>query len=321
MAASQRPVRRAAQRGAEADTSAAGVAAARAVRHPLVFTGAGLSVAAGMSAFSTPGGLYDRARRRYALPDGIRLFTHSFYLRRRADALAFLAEVWDEARLARPTPAHALLGRLAAAGRLAAHVTLNIDGLVRQAGGEAVELHGCVLEAVCPACRSVSLVSPSLAAAWRARADAGTACVACAAPLRPRVMLYDDAEAALVTPDEDFQRCVLAPAAAADAVFWIGISFTQSASVELFRSVRRALARAGRGEAAHFVVNPDADAAFNLLSALSGCEQLTLHAVQMRAEEFLTSAFELSDDAAGQASACEPSREAEGALPARAAAD
>ena len=35
--------------------------------------------------FSTRNGLYDRARKKFKIQDGIKLFTYSFYKQRRAD--------------------------------------------------------------------------------------------------------------------------------------------------------------------------------------------------------------------------------------------
>ena len=59
-----------------------------------------LSVATGMSMFSTRNGLYDRARRRFKIQDGIKLFTYSFYKQRReevqvrATLLSTLCDCW-----------------------------------------------------------------------------------------------------------------------------------------------------------------------------------------------------------------------------------
>lgn len=42
---------------------------------------------AGMSTFSTKGGLYERAQRRYGVTDGKKLFTYSFFEKQRLQAL------------------------------------------------------------------------------------------------------------------------------------------------------------------------------------------------------------------------------------------
>lgn len=41
----------------------------------------------GMSTFSTRGGLYERAQKRFAVADGKRLFTYSFYEKRKLETL------------------------------------------------------------------------------------------------------------------------------------------------------------------------------------------------------------------------------------------
>lgn len=46
-----------------------------------------LCLAAGMSTFSTRGGLYERAQKRFGLADGKRLFTYAFFEKRRLEAL------------------------------------------------------------------------------------------------------------------------------------------------------------------------------------------------------------------------------------------
>ena len=41
----------------------------------------------GMSTFSTKGGLYERAQKRYGVADGKKLFTYSFFEKQRLQAL------------------------------------------------------------------------------------------------------------------------------------------------------------------------------------------------------------------------------------------
>ena len=53
----------------------------------------------GMSTFSTKGGLYERAQRRYGVSDGKKLFTYSFFEKQRLPAL-----VWACASVLAPTP-------------------------------------------------------------------------------------------------------------------------------------------------------------------------------------------------------------------------
>lgn len=99
----------------------------------------------GMSTFSTAGGLYERAQKRFRVADGKSLFTYAFYARNPASAQAFLAEIHDEAVLATPAPGHYALALLSSLGSLSRHYTLNIDGLAQRAAaafdGEADVWH------------------------------------------------------------------------------------------------------------------------------------------------------------------------------------
>lgn len=54
---------------------------------------------AGMSMFSTKGGLYERARKKFKISDGIKLFSYPFYKQRRLDvqARACHVAVWTSA--------------------------------------------------------------------------------------------------------------------------------------------------------------------------------------------------------------------------------
>ncbi|KAK3262034.1 hypothetical protein CYMTET_29091 [Cymbomonas tetramitiformis] len=141
----------------------------------VVFSGSGISVASGMSTFSDPGGLYERARRKYSLTDGCRLFHYTFFSKRRSEAQNFLSGVWSEAIKAKPTSSHKALATLGEQGRLVRvslarsrpvtrHYTMNIDGLHTLIGprwepsnpsGLTVEMHGNVNEAVCEDCETV----------------------------------------------------------------------------------------------------------------------------------------------------------------------
>jgi hypothetical protein len=47
-----------------------------------------------MSTFSTRGGLYERAAKKYKLSDGKMLFTYMFFDRQRPEAQAFFADIY-----------------------------------------------------------------------------------------------------------------------------------------------------------------------------------------------------------------------------------
>ena len=107
------------------------------------------------------GGLYEKARKKYGLHDGMRLFHYSFFQKRRADCQvlgspraspyllsaaiplltrccshtqAFLTGVWAETVQAKPTLSHQAVVTLARQGRLLRHYTMNIDGLHSEVG-------------------------------------------------------------------------------------------------------------------------------------------------------------------------------------------
>ncbi len=50
-----------------------------------------------MSTFSTQGGLYERAQKKYKLNDGKMLFTYAFFDRQRPEAQAFFADIYRSA--------------------------------------------------------------------------------------------------------------------------------------------------------------------------------------------------------------------------------
>jgi NAD-dependent SIR2 family protein deacetylase len=192
----------------------------------LAFTGSGISVAAGLSAFSTAGGLYEKARKRYKLKEGKDLFTWPFYAKRPEDCNSFLADVASELKGKQPTQTHRALFRLAEQGRLVRHYTMNIDGLTTKAGlkswspppppgsggaagteGSTIELHGTCEEVVCKGGHRAP-ANAKVRSALQARKRPTCDCEGCDAELRWRVMLYDDKEGDLVTDS----GCVLVPA-------------------------------------------------------------------------------------------------------------
>lgn len=109
----------------------------------IVMAGAGLSTAAGIPDFRTPGtGLYYQLEK-YELPDPQAVFDID-YFRTRPEPFHMLArEMWP-GKFA-PTDAHAFIRLLADEGKLLRCYTQNIDGLERLAGvppDKLVECHG-----------------------------------------------------------------------------------------------------------------------------------------------------------------------------------
>eukprot|EP00798_Chlamydomonas_sp_ICE-L_P014139 gene14139-20102_t len=224
----------------------------------VVFTGSGISATSGMSMFSTRNGLYERAKKRFKISDGIKLFTYSFYKQRRADVQAFFAQIYSEAQGSKAAPGHHALAGIHEIQRIKRHYTLNIDGLAEVVGldtwhherhpaGVTVEMHGNIRQLVCPSCHAVEDL----------------------------VMLYDDDQGACITPEHVFE-VLEEDLEEADLVLWVGISFEQSASVEYFRRVRHILGLNGRLHIKQAIINPSDDAYFNLMSSCCNTDELEL---------------------------------------------
>ncbi|CAL5224232.1 g6884 [Coccomyxa viridis] len=261
----------------------------------LIFTGSGLSATSGMSTFSTRGGLYERAQKRFAVQDGKKLFTFAFFEKQRLEAMAFFADIYAEAKRAKPSLGHRALASVAAQGKLQRHYTLNIDGLAQAVGlstwhpvkkptGQTLEMHGSIREMVCPECGHVTDLTAQLLRAVRAKT--ALPCPKCReANLRMRIMLYDDGEADVITPDDVFD-VLEEDVRDADMILWVGISFQQSASTAYFRRVRGYLQEAGRLQTCkQAVINLSEDCLWNLLSSCSNVDNLNVMEVLASADE------------------------------------
>mmetsp|Transcript_5275 Transcript_5275/g.14718 ORF Transcript_5275/g.14718 Transcript_5275/m.14718 type:complete len:358 (+) Transcript_5275:163-1236(+) len=290
---------------------------ARRCNKLVVFSGSGLSATSGMSTFTTPGGLYDRARKRFKLSDGKKLFNYSFFQKRRLDCMAFLADIYHEAMHATPSEGHKALSRLWATGRLQRHYTLNIDGLCeavgmdtwqpmpcvkdgeedmeypRGAAASTVEMHGNIRQMVCTECRCWAFMDNSKSR--QVQRKRVVPCHNCGKGpgLRPRVMLYDDDEGDAITP-EDVWDIMKEDILAADMILWVGISFEQSASTAYFRKVRTFLMEGGRaGEVKQVILNPSEDAHWNVVSACSNTDDLKIVEVLSTGDQILPALVEL----------------------------
>jgi len=250
-----------------------------------VFTGSGISVPAGLSTFSDAGGLYERARKRHKLRDGMDLFKYSFYNKNPAACNSFMAQIAAEIRGAKPTDTHRALAKLEASGRLRRHVTMNIDGLAHDAGmstwspdchqGTTLELHGTAREVVCTGCGHRATASKAVTK--QLKDTMPVICESCGGgPVRWRVLLYgepDDEQSMVVDPGS--LQLVEADAVQVDLIVWAGISFEQSATTEYFKLVQRALVQAHRNTPMA-IINPAPEALFNIQSSVFNVEGLDL---------------------------------------------
>ena len=120
-------------------------------RNVIVMSGAGISVAAGIPDFRSPGmGLYDNLQR-YDLPEPEAIFDRCYFAQR-PDAFYSLAkDIWPGERF-RPTLTHHFIALLHEKGLLRRNYTQNIDSLELAAGlpKEAlVQAHGSFQSATC----------------------------------------------------------------------------------------------------------------------------------------------------------------------------
>mmetsp|Transcript_20182 Transcript_20182/g.47045 ORF Transcript_20182/g.47045 Transcript_20182/m.47045 type:complete len:358 (-) Transcript_20182:15-1088(-) len=125
-------------------------------KHIVFCVGAGISVAAGIPDFRSPGtGLYDNLEK-YKLPHPEAIFDLD-YFEERPEAFCTLArELWPGQGHIKPTTSHHFMRLLQDRGILARVYTQNIDTLEREAGVDEkllVEAHGSFHEASCIRCR------------------------------------------------------------------------------------------------------------------------------------------------------------------------
>jgi len=104
-------------------------------KHVVAFTGAGISVDAGIPAFRGGQGLWEKY-------DPMEYAEIDAFHRNPEKVWAMLREMGDVILRAEPTPAHKALGAMEAAGLLDAVITQNVDGLHQMAGNSnVIEYH------------------------------------------------------------------------------------------------------------------------------------------------------------------------------------
>jgi NAD-dependent deacetylase len=154
-----------------------------AYREIVVLTGAGVSVASGLPTYRGTGGLWKSAN--------VESFATAAAIQSAPERVwGFFADIRSQIGAASPNAAHRALAaaeaRLNASQRLTI-LTQNVDGLHQRAGSKrVVELHGTLARSHCTRCDF------SRAEELRA-AIPGPECPNCGAPLRPSVVLFDEA--------------------------------------------------------------------------------------------------------------------------------
>ena len=157
-------------------------AAIDAAKSVVFFGGAGVSTASGIPDFRSEDGLYHQ---HFKYPPE-EMLSHHFYA-------SHTEEFYDFYRTrmialdAKPNQAHYKLAELERAGKLAAVITQNIDGLHQMAGSKNVlELHGSVHRNICQRCGSVQ------SAEWIMGTTGVPRCPECGGPIKPDVVLYEE---------------------------------------------------------------------------------------------------------------------------------
>jgi NAD-dependent deacetylase len=149
-------------------------------RRTVVLTGAGMSTESGVPDYRSASGLWTRHRRfeELASVQALERWPDEFlaFYRARLRALAGV----------RPNDGHARLARWQRAGRIAALVTQNVDGLHEEAGSDPViRLHGTLRRCRCAACGAEAPGEALLD-------DEGARCRGCGGRMRPSVVLFGE---------------------------------------------------------------------------------------------------------------------------------
>ncbi len=163
----------------------------------VVLTGAGISVASGISPFRGPGGLWEKY-------DPEEVANIENFRRNPRSSWVMLKEVLEVVEKALPNPAHLSLAGMEKKGFVSSVITQNIDGLHQKAGNKTViEYHGNTTRLICLGCGSLF---PSR------EIDLGSLppyCPACGGVLKPDAVFFGEPipKAALLRAHAEAQQC------------------------------------------------------------------------------------------------------------------
>lgn len=145
------------------------------------FGGAGVSTESGIPDFRSVDGLYNQ---KYDYPPET-ILSHTFYLQKTEEFYRFYRDKML-CLSAKPNKAHLKLAELERAGKLAAVITQNIDGLHQAAGSKVVwELHGSVLRNYCTSCHKFYDAQYILQSTGVPKCECGQI-------IKPDVVLYEE---------------------------------------------------------------------------------------------------------------------------------
>lgn len=152
------------------------------------FGGAGVSTESGIPDFRSVDGLYNQ---KYDYPPET-ILSHTFFRHRTEEFFRFY---WDKMIYegAEPNKTHLALAGLERAGKLAAVVTQNIDGLHQKAGSRKVlELHGSILRNYCMKCGQFYSLEEMKEQAGMGEQGSVIPRCGCGGVIKPDVVLYEE---------------------------------------------------------------------------------------------------------------------------------
>lgn len=187
-------------------------------RRIVFFGGAGVSTESGIPDFRSADGLYNQ---KYKFPPD-RIISHSFFMSQPEEFYRFYRDrmIFPDAK---PNAAHLKLAELERAGKLAAVITQNIDGLHTAAGSRnVIELHGSVHRNHCMKC------GKSYGLDFIANSEGIPRCE-CGGIVKPDVVLYEEG-----LDENDINRAINA-IAEADVLIIGGTSLVVQPAAGLIR--------------------------------------------------------------------------------------
>ena len=164
----------------------------------VAFTGAGISVEAGIPAFRGGQGLWEKY-------DPMEYAQIDAFHRRPEKVWTMLREMGEVILRADPSPAHWALGALERAGLLSAVITQNVDGLHQMAGNtKVIEYHGNHRQLRCTSC---SATSPFTVESMKVFPY--PTCEKCEGPLKPDVVFFGEQipVGAMVRANQEANSC------------------------------------------------------------------------------------------------------------------
>ncbi len=170
----------------------------REKKNVVAFTGAGISVEAGIPAFRGGQGLWEKY-------DPMEYAQIDSFVRHPEKVWTMLRDMGSIILTAKPSPAHMVLGALEKSGLLNAVITQNVDGLHQLAGNRnVIEYHGNHRRMKCPGCSAEKpFTEDSLTALPY------PVCENCGDPFKPDVVFFGEPIPlkAMVKANEEAGKC------------------------------------------------------------------------------------------------------------------